>query len=66
MLVFHFEACLNGFYGPNCMFICPYPYFGRRCLEGPCQCSKENCDAKTGCRSSKKYLLILTVIFFYL
>lgn len=44
--------CLNGYYGPNCIYMCPYPYFGRRCLEGPCQCPKENCDAETGCRSS--------------
>lgn len=45
--------CLSGYYGPNCVFTCPYPSFGRRCLEGKCQCPRENCDPVTGCRSGE-------------
>nr|XP_034300307.1 uncharacterized protein LOC105330133 [Crassostrea gigas] len=48
--------CLNGYYGPNCSHMCSYPKFGRRCLDGPCQCPKENCDARTGCRQSNTIL----------
>lgn len=43
--------CLSGYYGPNCDFTCPYPSFGRRCLEGKCLCPQKNCDPVTGCRS---------------
>lgn len=48
--------CLDGYYGPNCIQMCPYPKFGRRCLDGPCQCPKENCDTRTGCRRSNTFL----------
>lgn len=49
----NFVACLSGYYGPNCVHTCPFPSFGRRCLEGTCQCPEENCDPISGCRSGK-------------
>lgn len=54
-----FAACLSGYYGPYCSYMCPYPYFGQYCSEGQCQCPKENCDAKTGCRTSKNINMCL-------
>lgn len=45
--------CLSGYYGPNCIWTCPYPSFGRRCLEGKCSCPLEICDPVTGCRSEE-------------
>lgn len=44
---------MSGYYGPNCNFTCPYPSFGRKCLEGKCQCQEENCDPISGCRNGK-------------
>lgn len=41
--------CPIGYFGPNCMFTCPYPSYGRRCLDGECECSKELCYPETGC-----------------
>ena len=44
-----FPDCSEGFFGPNCSISCPYPSYGRRCLDGDCNCSKELCDARNGC-----------------
>ncbi|XP_034300312.2 uncharacterized protein [Magallana gigas] len=41
--------CPNGYIGPNCDFTCPYPSYGRRCVEGDCECPKELCNPETGC-----------------
>ncbi|XP_062581583.1 uncharacterized protein LOC134243336 [Saccostrea cucullata] len=46
--------CPVGLFGPNCSHICPYPSYGHRCLEGICQCPRELCDSKTGCRNPSK------------
>lgn len=43
--------------------MCPYPSFGQDCLEGLCQCPRDNCDAKTGCRTSKNMNMCLYWIF---
>nr|XP_022291316.1 uncharacterized protein LOC111102740 [Crassostrea virginica] len=41
--------CSDGFFGPNCSISCPFPSYGRRCLDGECNCSKEICDPRNGC-----------------
>nr|XP_034300314.1 uncharacterized protein LOC105334860 isoform X5 [Crassostrea gigas] len=41
--------CPNGNFGPNCDFTCPYPSYGRRCMEGNCDCPKDLCSPETGC-----------------
>ncbi|XP_056010697.1 uncharacterized protein LOC125678180 [Ostrea edulis] len=47
--------CLLGYYGPECIYKCPYPSFGRRCLDGVCNCSREFCNVSTGCVSAGKH-----------
>ncbi|XP_062580337.1 uncharacterized protein LOC134242265 [Saccostrea cucullata] len=42
--------CPSGTFGPDCKYICTYPDYGRRCLDGKCQCPKENCDPAEGCK----------------
>ena len=44
-----FPACSDGFFLPNCSISCPFPSYGRRCLDGECNCSKESCDPRNGC-----------------
>lgn len=36
--------------------MCPYPTYGRRCLDGKCTCPKEYCNANTGCGTRKNSL----------
>ncbi|XP_056010701.1 uncharacterized protein LOC125648755 [Ostrea edulis] len=43
--------CPLGCYGPECIYKCPYPSFGRRCLDGVCNCSREICNISTACIS---------------
>ncbi|XP_061164909.1 uncharacterized protein LOC133173852 [Saccostrea echinata] len=47
--------CPSGTFGPDCNYVCTYPDYGRRCLDGKCQCPKEICDPSEGC---KKELII--------
>ncbi|XP_078323101.1 uncharacterized protein LOC144622324 [Crassostrea virginica] len=45
--------CGSGYFGPNCSHACPYPKYGRRCLEGECRCPEPICDPVAGCAISK-------------
>ncbi|XP_056015922.1 uncharacterized protein LOC130046427 [Ostrea edulis] len=41
--------CPLGFHGANCSRSCSFPYYGKKCLDGECTCSKELCNFATGC-----------------
>uniref|UniRef100_K1PXY9 Uncharacterized protein n=1 Tax=Magallana gigas TaxID=29159 RepID=K1PXY9_MAGGI len=43
----------KGYFGLNCSYMCPYPTYGRRCLDGKCTCPKEYCNANTGCGTQR-------------
>lgn len=45
--------CPKGYFGLNCSYMCPYPTYGRRCLDGKCTCPKEYCNANTGCGTQR-------------
>lgn len=60
-----FIACPRGYFGLNCSYMCPYPTYGRRCLDGKCSCPKEYCNAKNGCGTRKNSLQIYKYYFFY-
>lgn len=42
--------CIPGYIGMNCSSECPYPSYGRKC-HGLCNCSKNQCDVSTGCKT---------------
>ncbi|XP_078314737.1 uncharacterized protein LOC144619742 isoform X3 [Crassostrea virginica] len=51
---FYFDAgtckpCKIGYFGPNCGKTCPYPKYGRKCVDGICTCSESQCDFAVGC-----------------
>lgn len=48
-----FIACQNGYFGINCISKCPYPRYGRKCMEGDCNCAEEVCDVGIGCVTGK-------------
>ncbi|XP_078325459.1 uncharacterized protein LOC111125584 [Crassostrea virginica] len=41
--------CSKGHIGPNCSLTCPYPWYGGRCLDGQCNCTRDRCDVARGC-----------------
>nr|XP_022325258.1 scavenger receptor class F member 1-like [Crassostrea virginica] len=45
--------CPSGYFGPSCSHTCPYPKYGRRCLEGECQCPESMCNPTAGCVTEK-------------
>lgn len=47
--VFLYLACPSGYYGINCLFSCPYPFFGRLCTQ-KCNCGQSECDFIEGCQ----------------
>lgn len=47
-----FTECPLGFHGANCSRTCTFPYYGKKCLDGECACSKELCDFATGCKET--------------
>ncbi|XP_062595700.1 uncharacterized protein LOC134257064 [Saccostrea cucullata] len=53
------KPCPQGYFGPKCEHTCPYPTFGYRCLEGPCGCSKEQCNNTHGCLSASKLIMFV-------
>nr|XP_022329625.1 uncharacterized protein LOC111128343 [Crassostrea virginica] len=51
---FYFEdgfckPCKSGYFGPNCGKTCPYPLYGRKCVDGKCNCPPHQCDVGSGC-----------------
>lgn len=42
------KECPIGYFLENCSSICPYPLFGRRCIQ-KCSCDKQLCDFVHGC-----------------
>lgn len=49
-LIFPFIVeCDLGFYGNDCKKPCDYPLYGANCVL-TCNCSKEECHFKNGCR----------------
>lgn len=64
LFVCNFIACPRGYFGLDCSYLCPYPTYGRRCLDGKCSCPKEYCNAKTGCGTRKKSLQIYKYYLF--
>ncbi|XP_062595765.1 uncharacterized protein LOC134257132 [Saccostrea cucullata] len=49
------KECPVGYFGPNCTHRCQYPRYGRRCLQGNCNCSKEECSLAVGCDAGHEY-----------
>lgn len=49
----YFIACKIGYFGPNCGKKCPYPKYGRKCVDGNCNCSENQCDFAVGCIKGK-------------
>lgn len=43
-----FKECPVGYFLENCSSSCPYPLFGRRCIQS-CSCDKQLCDFVHGC-----------------
>nr|XP_022333971.1 uncharacterized protein LOC111130957 [Crassostrea virginica] len=43
------KPCKIGYFGPNCETKCPYPKYGRKCVDGNCNCSENQCDFAVGC-----------------
>ncbi|XP_022333971.2 uncharacterized protein LOC111130957 isoform X2 [Crassostrea virginica] len=43
------KPCKIGYFGPNCGTKCPYPKYGRKCVDGNCNCSRIQCDFAVGC-----------------
>ncbi|XP_078320899.1 uncharacterized protein LOC144621449 isoform X7 [Crassostrea virginica] len=67
--------CSDGFFGPNCSISCPFPSYGRRCLDGECHCSKELCDPRNGCvyawntgrqSATSQYMVVITATILFL
>nr|XP_022286422.1 multiple epidermal growth factor-like domains protein 10 isoform X2 [Crassostrea virginica] len=52
------EKCTPGYTGLNCTIRCPYPSYGENC-QRKCNCSKEDCDVSTGCRTVTTEISIL-------
>lgn len=44
--------CQIGYYWENCIYACPYPYYGHYCLQ-KCTCTTERCNFMYGCNSGK-------------
>uniref|UniRef100_A0A8W8K6K1 Uncharacterized protein n=1 Tax=Magallana gigas TaxID=29159 RepID=A0A8W8K6K1_MAGGI len=58
------QECVGSF-GFNCSVPCPQDYFGPSCASA-CQCGKDECDAKIGCRKGTVGLLIDVVVHFFI
>nr|XP_022328867.1 uncharacterized protein LOC111127868 [Crassostrea virginica] len=43
------KPCEIGYFGPNCGKTCPYPKYGRKCVDGECNCLPSLCDFAVGC-----------------
>ncbi|XP_052681416.1 multiple epidermal growth factor-like domains protein 10 [Crassostrea angulata] len=41
--------CLSGYLSTNCEIQCPFPYFGRNCIN-KCNCGIEDCHHVNGCK----------------
>lgn len=52
-LDFFYLACPSGYFGINCLFNRPYPFFGRVCTQ-KCNCSQSECDFIKGCQREGK------------
>jgi hypothetical protein len=46
-----FTECPDGYFGPSCEQLCPYPTFGKDC-QMECNCSKKVCSPRLGCKGS--------------
>lgn len=51
--IFLYLACPSGYFGINCLFNCPYPFFGRLCTH-KCNCNQSECDFIKGCQNHGK------------
>ena len=62
-----FTACKSGYFGPNCGKTCPYPLYGRKCVDGECNCPRHKCDVASGCivgtRKIKQYRMNIPKFF---
>lgn len=56
--VFLYLACPSGYFGIDCLFSCPYPFFGRLCTQ-KCNCGQSECDFIKGCQRHGNFVLLL-------
>lgn len=64
-LPFFIVECESGFYWNDCKKPCNYPFYGANCVL-TCDCSKEDCHFKNGCRDHHIKGILLEIMIDYI
>lgn len=55
-----FTECETGKIGPKCEIVCPYPWYGKRCLS-KCNCREDHCNPADGCIGIHVHMYIINL-----